>query len=157
LYFLKNCHLFQKANSTGYAMKKIWVFLKRTIDIRLGIIGAIFMGSVVAYINSDSGIIPASIAALKQALYTFFIGGVIIKILDLIVNRIHQKAYAYLVSITVATVMTTSLVFFVHCMKGTPKPLDSTIATVILAPPGYIYLAYFKRKNHHCPEEVEAD
>jgi hypothetical protein len=136
-------------------MKKIWVLFKRFIDIRLGIIGAIFMGSVVAYINSDSGIFPASIAALKQALYTFFIGGVIIKILDLIVNRIQKKVYAYVVSIAVATFLTTSMVYIVHCMKGTPKPIDSTIATVILAPPGYIYLAYFKRKNHHSPEEAE--
>ena len=115
------------------------------------------MGSVVAYINSDSGIFPASIAAFKQALYTFFIGGVIIKILDLIVNRIKKKAYAYVISITVATFLTTSMVYFIHCMKGTPKPVDSTIATVILAPPGYIYLAYFKRKNHHSPEEVDEE
>ncbi|MBR9998398.1 MAG: hypothetical protein KFF73_05470 [Cyclobacteriaceae bacterium] len=136
-------------------MKKIWEYIKRAIDIRLGIIGAIFMGSVVAYINSDSGIVPSSIAAMKQALYTFFIGGVIIRILDLIVNNIRKKAYAYLVSITVATLLTTSLVYFVHCMKGTPKPLDSTIATVILAPPGYIFLAYFKRKIHHNPEAEE--
>ncbi len=115
------------------------------------------MGSVVAYINSDNGIFPASIAALKQAVYTFFIGGVIIKILDLIVNKIKKKAFAYLISITVATFLTTTMVYFVHCLKGTPKPLDSTIATVILAPPGYIYLAYFKRKNHHNPEEEEED
>jgi len=115
------------------------------------------MGSVVAYINSDHGILPAGIAALKQAFYTFFIGGVIIRILDIIVNNIKKKAYAYLVSITVATFLTTSMVYFVHRLKGTPKPLDSTIATVILAPPGYIYLAYFKRKNHVNSKENEGD
>jgi uncharacterized membrane protein len=136
-------------------MNKIWLFLKSVIDIKLGIIGAIFMGSVVAYINSDHGIFPASIAALKQAIYTFFIGGVIIRILDIIVNNIKKKAYAYLVSITVATFLTTSMVYCVHCLKGTPKPIDSTIATVILAPPGYIFLAYFKRKNHHAYGEDE--
>jgi hypothetical protein len=134
-------------------LKKVISFLKSVIDVKLGIIGAVFMGSVVAYINSDHGIFPASIAALKQAVYTFFIGGVIIKILDLIVNKIKKKAYAYLISITVATFLTTTMVYFVHCLKGTPKPLDSTIATVILAPPGYIYLAYFKRKNHHNPDD----
>lgn len=138
-------------------LKKIVSFFKSVIDVKLGIIGAVFMGSVVAYINSDHGIFPASIAALKQALYTFFIGGVIIKILDLIVNNIRKKTYAYLISITVATFLTTSMVYFVHCLKGTPKPLDSTIATVILAPPGYIYLAYFKRKNHYNSEEAEND
>jgi uncharacterized membrane protein len=134
-------------------MKTIWQFIKSVIDIKLGIIGAIFMGSVVAYINSDHGILPAGIAAFKQALYTFFIGGVIIRILDIIVNNIQKKAYAYLVSITVATFLTTSMVYFVHCLKGTPKPLDSTLATVVLAPPGYIYLAYSKRKNHHSKED----
>jgi hypothetical protein len=136
-------------------MKTIWQFIKSVIDIKLGIIGAIFMGSVVAYINSDHGILPAGIAALKQALYTFFIGGVIIRILDFTVNNIKKKTYAYLVSITVATFLTTSMVYFVHCLKGTPKPLDSTLATVVLAPPGYIYLAYFKRKNNHDTQEDE--
>lgn len=136
-------------------LKKVISFFKSVIDVKLGIIGAVFMGSVVAYINSDNGIFPASIAALKQALYTFFIGGVIIKILDLIVNNIKKKSYAYIISITVATFLTTSMVYFVHCLKGTPKPLDSTIATVILAPPGYIYLAYFKRKNHNKKQENE--
>jgi hypothetical protein len=138
-------------------LKKVISFFKSVIDVKLGIIGAVFMGSVVAYINSDNGIFPASIAALKQALYTFFIGGIIIKILDLIVNQIKQKTYAYLISITVATFLTTTMVYMVHCLKGTPKPLDSTIATVILAPPGYIYLAYSKRKKHDRMEDEEDD
>lgn len=128
-------------------MKKIFNFFRNVIDIRLGIIGAIFMGSVVAYINSDSGILLASVAASKQALYTFFIGGVIIKILDITVNGIQGKFLAYFTSILLATFLTTSLVYLVHIMKGTPKPFESTIATIILAPPGYIYLAYYKRKK----------
>jgi len=105
------------------------------------------MGSVVAYINSDHGIFPAGVAAFKQAIYTFFIGGIIIRILDITVNRIHKKLLAYVISILLATFLTTTMVFFVHIMRGTPKPLESTAATIILAPPGYIFLAYFKRKK----------
>lgn len=105
------------------------------------------MGSVVAYINSDHGIIPAGISALKQGIYTFFIGGVIIRILDFVVNKIKKKSFAYIASITLATLLTTGMVYIVHSMKGTPEPLESTLATVVLAPPGYIYLAFHKRKK----------
>ncbi len=128
-------------------LNKILSFFKSVIDVKLGIIGAIFMGSVVAYINSDHGIFLAGVAAFKQAVYTFFIGGVIIRILDITVNSIQKKILAYVASILLATFLTTSLVFLVHIMRGTPKPLKSTAATIILAPPGYIFLAYFKRKK----------
>ena len=128
-------------------LNKVLLFFKSVIDVKLGIIGAIFMGSVVAYINSDHGIFPAGVAAFKQAIYTFFIGGIIIRILDITVNRIHKKLLAYVISILLATFLTTTMVFFVHIMRGTPKPLESTAATIILAPPGYIFLAYFKRKK----------
>lgn len=109
------------------------------------------MGSVVAYINSDHGIILAGISAVKQGFYTFFIGGIIIRILDVVVNKIKKKSLAYIASITLATLLTTGMVYIVHSMKGTPEPLESTFATVVLAPPGYIYLAFNKRKN--CDEK----
>lgn len=117
------------------------------IDYKLGTIGAIFMGGIVYYINSDHGVFPAGIAAMKQAAYTFIIGGFILKILELIVTGIHQKALAYFCSVIAATIITVSLVFMVHSLKGTPKPFESTVPTIILAPLGYIYVARLKRNN----------
>ena len=123
----------------------------KCIDVKLGIIGALYMGSVVFYINSDHGPILASIAALKQAFYTFFIGGLILKILEFIVLGIPNKALAYVLSIITATVLTVVLVYIVHSLKGTPRPLESTIPTIFLAPPGYIYIARMKRNNKSIP------
>lgn len=121
------------------------------IDVKLGIIGALFMGSVVFYINADHGPFLASIAAFKQGLYTFFIGGIILKILEFIVTGINNKTLAYICSVVVATVITVGLVYLVHSMKGTPKPFESTIPTIILAPIGYIYVARMKRMNKIIP------
>ena len=53
--------------------------LSRYFDIRSGTIAAVLMGSIVWWINADYGALAASTAALKQAGYTFFMGGVIIQ------------------------------------------------------------------------------
>lgn len=131
----------------GKIIKRFIAFCGNIIDYRLGIIGAVFMGSVVGYINSDHGATLATIAAMKQAIYTFFVGGIIIKILDIIVNSIKNKTIAYFTAIISASILTIGMVYIVHSMKGTPKPFESTIPTIILAPPGYVYLAKLKRNN----------
>jgi hypothetical protein len=119
--------------------------------VKLGMIGALFMGSVVYYINIDHGPFLASIAALKQGAYTFFIGGIILKILELIVTGINNKFWAYICSVVAATIITVGLVYLVHSMKGTPKPFESTVPTILLAPFGYIYVARMKRNNKTIP------
>jgi hypothetical protein len=84
---------------------------------------------------------------MKQATYTFFVGGLILKILEMIVTGIHHKTLAYFCAVIAATIMTVGLVYLVHSLKGTPKPFESTIPTMILAPMGYIYVARLKRNN----------
>jgi len=117
----------------------------------MGLIGAIFMGGVVFYINSDHGPMLATVAALKQAFYTFFIGGLILKILETIVIGIPHKTLAYICAVTAATLITVGLVYFVHSLKGTPKPFASTVPTIILAPGGFFYAARLKRNNKTIP------
>lgn len=109
------------------------------------------MGSVVFYINYDHGPFLASIAALKQATYTFFIGGLILKVLEIVVMAIPNKLLAYVCSVAAATILTVGLVYIVHSLKGTPKPFESTIPTILLAPPGYVYVARMKRNNKTIP------
>ena len=133
------------------APNKFISIFNQLIDVKLGIIGALFMGSVVFYINADHGPFLASTAAIKQGLYTFFIGGLILKILELIVTGINNKILAYVCSVIAATVITVGLVYLVHSMKGTPKPFESTIPTILLAPLGYIYVARMKRNNKTIP------
>jgi len=132
-------------------LNEVKSIFNKFVDVKLGIIGAVFMGSVVFYINSDHGPILASIAGLKQAFYTFFIGGLILKVLEIIVLGVPNKALAYICSIITATILTIGLVYIVHSFKGTPKPFASTIPTIFLAPPGYIYVARMKRNNKSIP------
>ena len=140
-----------EVNKETLILNRVKHTFNKFIDIKLGIIGAVFMGSVVFYINSDYGPLLASIAALKQAFYTFFIGGLILKVLEIIVLGVPNKALAYVLSIITATVLTVGLVYIVHSLKGTPKPFESTIPTIFLAPPGYIYIARMKRNNKSIP------
>ena len=133
------------------APNKFVNIFNQIVDVKLGIIGALFMGSVVYYINIDHGPFLASIAALKQGAYTFFIGGIILKILELIVTGINNKYLAYICSVVAATIITVGLVYLVHSMKGTPKPFESTVPTILLAPLGYIYVARMKRNNKTIP------
>lgn len=123
----------------------------RFIDIKMGLIGALFMGAIVFYINADHGPILASAAALKQGVYTFLFGGLILKVLERIVKGIRQEWLAYVCAITAATLITVSLVYIVHSLKGTPRPFASTIPTIILAPIGFFYAARLKRNNKSIP------
>ena len=56
----------------------------KIINYKIASIGALVMGFIVGYINLDHGLLPESIAALKQAAYTFFLGGMLLKVLETI-------------------------------------------------------------------------
>ena len=105
------------------------------------------MGTIVWFINSDHGFWPAMVAALKQAGYTFLVAGLFIRLLEYLVTHIDGKTLAIAVSVTVTSLLTITLVYIVHSIKGTPKPFYSTLATIILAPLGYLGLAIRKRKK----------
>jgi len=113
----------------------------------MGGYAALIMAGIVFYINADHGWLLATTSGLKQAAYTFFFGGSIIKLLETIAVKIRKPVIAVTVSVTVTTLLTTALVFAVHNLKGTPKPLMSTIPTIIITPPGFVYLAHRKRKE----------
>lgn len=115
------------------------------INYKMGAIAALFMGGIVGIINSDHGYFWATIAGLKQAIYTFLFGGLLIKILETIVIRYKNPWAAIILAAIIPSVITIILVYLVHSFKGTPKPFESTIPTIILAPTGFLYLAYKKR------------
>ena len=111
----------------------------------MGMAGAIIMGSIVWGINSSYGWWPATTAAMKQAAYTFLFGGVLIKILDTIVMNIKNRYLAILSATTLVSSITIILVYIIHNFKGTPMPFESTMPTIIMAPPGFLALAIRKR------------
>jgi hypothetical protein len=122
-------------------------FFGRFIDYPSAIAGAVIMGAIVGLINSDHGFMPAFTAALKQAGYTFLFGGILIKLLYKLVVSIKPRIPAILISTFAISILTIMLVYLLHSMKGTPKPFASTLPTIILAPPGFLGLAWRKKNK----------
>jgi hypothetical protein len=120
-------------------------FISRFINIKMGLAGALIMGGIVWFINMGHGWWPATTAAMKQAAYTFLLGGILIKILDTIAINIKNRYLAITVATLSVSVVTIILVYIVHSMKGTPRPFESTLPTIIMAPPGFLALAVRKR------------
>jgi len=127
------------------AQYQVFSFLNRFINLKMGFAGAVIMGAIVWFINMGFGWWPATTAALKQAAYTFIFGGVLIKILDTIATRIHNRYLAITVATIFVSTVTILLVYGIHNMKGTPRPFESTLPTIIMAPPGFFALAIRKR------------
>ncbi len=123
----------------------IYHHISRFINIKMGLAGALIMGAIVWFINMGYGWWPATTAALKQAAYTFLFGGILIKILDTIASRIRNRYVAVISATLLVSVITIILVYIVHNLKGTPRPFESTLPTIIMAPPGFLALAIRKR------------
>lgn len=121
-------------------------YFSRFIDLKMGLAGAVIMGLIVGLINADHGLIPAIIAASKQAAYTFIFGGILIRMLEYLLFSIRNRLLAVIFSVLIISSLTVVMVYAVHSLKGTPKPFLSTLPTVILAPPGFAALAVYKRK-----------
>ena len=109
------------------------------------------MGGIVFFINLDHGWTLSTIAGLKQGIYTFFFGGIIVKLLEYSVLKIKNKALSIPVSVISISLFTTYLVFLVHSLRGTPEPFLSTIPTIIMAPPAFLVLAIRFKKKHQKP------
>jgi hypothetical protein len=124
---------------------KSYQFISRFINLKMGLAGALVMGAIVWFINMGYGWWPATTAALKQAAYTFLFGGVLIKILDTVAMKIKNRYLAIATATILVSVITIILVYIVHNLKGTPRPFESTLPTLIMAPPGFLALAIRKR------------
>mgnify|MGYP000008426864 CR=1 FL=1 len=116
-------------------------------DPKMGLIGALVLATIVFAINYDEGLKLAGTAALKQGSYTFFAGGFMMRLVENLSIKWDDKYVSYGISVLVATVIAVSLTYGLHSLKGTPKPLLSTIPTLILGPPGFFWWAYKKRNQ----------
>ena len=115
-------------------------------DPKMGLAGALFLGTIVFFINYDHGIVNGLIAALKQALYTFFVGGFITRLCENIAT-VSKNLSAIFLAVFIPSIIAVVLTYIVHSIKGTPEPLNSTIPTMILAPLGFLWWALQKRKQ----------
>ena len=116
-------------------------------DPKLGLAGALLLGSIVFFINYDHGIGNGLIAASKQFFYTFLIGGFITRLCENIASSIKKDLIAIITAVLIPSLIAVFLTYILHSIKGTPEPLNSTIPTMILAPPGFMWWAVKKRKQ----------
>lgn len=121
--------------------------MQKFINLRFGLAGAFFMGAIVFFINLSYGWQAASIAGLKQWLYTFFFGGAIIRLLEVALDKTKNIKNSLIISVLLISTLTSILIYIVHSFKGTPEPFYSTLPTIILSPPGFMYIAIRLKKS----------
>jgi hypothetical protein len=116
------------------------------IDYKIGIAGAFFLGGVVFSINyfTTHEITCSVTAALKQGSYTFLLGGIFMKGCETLATKIKKRTLAIMAAVVIPSALTLILTFKMHNFKGTPKPLESTIPTVLIIPATAIW-RYKKR------------
>jgi len=128
--------------------QKIFKFGHRFIDYKIAITGAVFLGSVVFAINyfATDEIAGSFTAGLKQGGYTFLLGGIFMKGCENLATKIKNRTLAILASVVIPSALTLLLTYTMHNFKGTPKPLESTIPTMLIIPATAVW-GYRKRKQ----------
>ncbi len=116
-------------------------------DPKMGLAGALILGTVVFFINYDHGVIWGITAALKQGAYTFLVGGTLTRLCENLASAIKKEYLALFTAVAVPTTISLILTYTVHSLKGTPEPLNSTIPTLLMAPWGFLWWARRKRKQ----------
>lgn len=131
-------------------------FGARFIDYKMGLAGSIVMSAVVFGVNYQGlhDLTGASTAALKQGTYTFLFGGSIMRGCEFLASRISKQAVALTAAVVIPSAVAISLTFGLHQMKGTPKPVESTIPTALLIIPSTAIWGYRKRKQNRKNENL---
>lgn len=129
--------------------KRIYNFGSKYVNYKMGLIGSGIMGGMVFGINYYGAheLIGASTAALKQAGSTFLFGGAVMKGCEYLATKISNRAKAITASIVIPSIASILLVYDLHSMKGTPKPVESTIPTAITVIPATAVFGYKKRRH----------
>ena len=136
-----------EGSAPGSGMRGFYRRSHDYLDYKAGAVGAAIMGGTVGYINADAGILHASTAAAKQAAYTFVAGGFVMRLCQSLAQRGRNAALAVALSVLAPSVITIGATYGVHTLKGTPKPMESTIPTALLSPPAFLYWGLRKRKE----------
>jgi len=127
--------------------RKAYEFGERCIDYRMAALGATAMGAIVFGINYDEGVGPAVTAASKQAAYTFLFGGALMRMCERLAVNTKRAVRARIISVAIPALISVGATYGVHRIKGTPKPFNSTVPTMVLAPPAFVYWSQRKRNE----------
>lgn len=122
----------------------------RYINYQMAVVGSLLLGGLVFMINYSHGYTGALTAALKQACYTFFFAGFITQNNERMSNRGNSRTIAFSKAVTSSSILAIGCTLMLHELKGTPEPFFSTIPTIVMAPPGFAFLAWREQKksNH---------
>lgn len=118
----------------------------RYVDYATAWKAALVLGAVIWLINLPHGPIAAMPAALKQAAYTFFVAGFVVRLCENLAVRFQHRTIALLLATLLPSAVAIGLTYCLHSVKGTPEPLYSTIPTMLIAPPSFLVWGWRKRK-----------
>jgi hypothetical protein len=122
-------------------------FFLKYVDVSTAWKAALFLGGVVYAINFSHGAIAAIPAALKQAVYTLFASGFIVRLCENLITKVRPMFIAWPLAILLPSAVAVGLTFIMHNLKGTPEPLYSTLPTLLVTPPAFAVWAWRCLKN----------
>ncbi len=130
-------------------LRRLFTYGSRYIDYKMAIAGALVMGITVFFINfSDSIPIGLSFtAAFKQAAYTLLFGGIIMKMCERFALEVQPKLKGLIFAVIVPSILSIGLTYLIHNLKGTPKPLASTLPTLVVIPATIVWGLMNQKKN----------
>lgn len=129
-------------------MKKVHIRrLFRYFDARVGLAGGLVMGIVVFYINyrTTNDLSGSTTASLKQGIYTFFFGGLIMKLCTIIALRWNPAFLGIFFSMVIPSCIAVGLTYGVHSLRGTPLPMESTLPTLVFVFPSTLIWGWISR------------
>lgn len=121
--------------------------MKQYIDVNSAWKAALVLGLIVYAINFSHGALAALPAALKQAAYTFFVAGFILRLCEKLSVNTALGALALPLAVLIPSSIAIGLTYLMHSMKGTPEPFYSTVPTMLMAFPSFAVWAYRARKS----------
>lgn len=74
------------------------------------------------------------------------LGGIFMKGCENLATKIKNRTLAIVASVIIPSALILLLTYTIHNFKGTPKPLESTIPTILIIPATAVW-GYWKRKQ----------
>ena len=128
-------------------LRRIKATRDANVDYGAAAVGATALGTIVFALNRSHGTASAATAALKQATYTFFVAGFIVRNNERLARRLAAPARSIALATIVSSSLAVGLTFLVHSLKGTPEPVLSTLPTALMGPPSFLLLARRARRS----------
>lgn len=128
-------------------LRRLKATLDANVDYGAAVVGASALGAIVFALNRSHGAAAAATAGLKQATYTFFVAGFIVKNNERLARKLVTPVISIALAAGVSSCLAIGLTFLVHSLKGTPEPVLSTLPTALMGPPSFLVLARRARRR----------